>query len=69
MSVVPSRLRGILRTGERGFFLEAEDGHVWRVEGAQAFADLTDRPVIIEAYRRTPAVLELLWAGEDLQLP
>ena len=65
-SAVPSRLRGVLRTSERGFLLETEDGHVWRVEGAEPYADLADRPVVVEAYRRTPTLLELLWAGQDL---
>lgn len=67
MSPAPSRIRGVLRTSERGFLFEADDGHVWRVEGAEPYADLADRPVVVEAYRRTPTLLELLWAGEDQQ--
>lgn len=65
-SVTPSRIRGILREAERGVLLEAPDGHVWRLQGAQAFGDLVDRPVIVEAYRRTPTLLETLWIGPDL---
>ena len=64
-SSAPSRIRGILRASERGFLLESDDGDVWRVEGAQPYADLLDRPVIVEAYRRSPSLLVLLWAGPD----
>jgi len=63
MTVVPLRLRGVLHTNERGFLLEAEDGHVWRIEGAEAYAALVDQAVIVEAYKRGVNLLELLWAG------
>ena len=67
MSATPSRIRGILRAGERGFLLECEDGHVWRVEGADAFGHLAGRSVVVEAYHRTPTLIDILWAGEDNQ--
>ena len=41
-AAVPLRLQGRLRRSERGFLLEMEDGHVWRLEGAQDFPPLVD---------------------------
>lgn len=67
MSATPSRIRGILRAGERGFLLECPDGHVWRVESADAFSHLAGQAVVVEAYHRTPTLIDILWAGEDNQ--
>ncbi|WP_157801416.1 DUF5818 domain-containing protein, partial [Sphingobium sp. LB126] len=46
-AAVPLRLQGRLRRSERGFLLEMEDGHVWRLEGAQDFPPLVDATVIV----------------------
>ncbi|MCG2841280.1 DUF5818 domain-containing protein [Sandaracinobacter sp. RS1-74] len=62
-ATAPSRLRGILRATERGYRLETDDGHIWRVEGAVPAAELVDRSVVVEAYRRTATLLDLLWIG------
>lgn len=60
---VPARLHGTLRATVRGYHLHGDDGQVWRVDGAEAFADLADRPVVVEAYRCASNRLDLLWAG------
>ncbi|WP_263588832.1 DUF5818 domain-containing protein [Sphingopyxis sp. GC21] len=60
---VPARLHGTLRVTGRGYRLHADDGQVWRVEGAEPFAALAEQTIVVEAYRRAPNLLELLWAG------
>ena len=57
------RLRGRLRRTERGFLLDMEDGHVWRLEGAQDFPPLVDATVIVEGRKASPSLLDVLWLG------
>lgn len=59
----PLRLKGILRLNDRGFFLEGEDGPLWRLQTTENLADHQDLPVRIEAWQRGPSLLELLWVG------
>ncbi|MGE4411691.1 MAG: DUF5818 domain-containing protein [Sphingobium sp.] len=62
-AAAPLRLRGQLRRSERGFLLEMEDGHVWRLEGAQDFPPLVDATVIVEGRKASPSLLDVLWLG------
>ncbi|AMK24734.1 hypothetical protein HY78_24570 [Rhizorhabdus wittichii DC-6] len=62
-AAVPLRLQGRLRRSERGFLLEMEDGHVWRLEGAQDFPPLVDATVIVEGRKASPSLLDVLWLG------
>lgn len=62
-TAVALRLRGELRRSERGFLLEMEDGHVWRLEGAQDFPPLVDTTVIVEARKASSSLLDVLWLG------
>ncbi|WP_093086746.1 DUF5818 domain-containing protein [Sphingobium sp. AP50] len=59
----PLRLRGVMRLGERGPWLEEADGTVWRIEAGEDLADYADRPVQIEGWQRGASHLELLWIG------
>jgi hypothetical protein len=59
----PLRLRGHLRRNERGFLLEMDDGHVWRLKGAQDFPPLLDAAVIVEARKASSSLLDILWIG------
>ena len=63
MAAAPLRLRGQLRRSERGFLLEMEDGHVWRLNGAQDFPPLVDATVIVEARKASSILLDVLWMG------
>lgn len=62
-SKAPLRLRGILRFGERGPWLEVEDGPVWRLDTAEDLRPHQDQQVQIEAWQRGASLLELLWIG------
>lgn len=62
-TVAPLRLRGRLRRTERGFLLDMEDGHVWRLNGAQDFPPLVDATVIVEGRKASPSLLDVLWLG------
>jgi hypothetical protein len=61
-TVAPLRLRGRLRRTERGFLLDMEDGHVWRLNGAQDFPPLVDA-VVVEGRKASPSLLDVLWLG------
>lgn len=63
MAAVPLRLRGHLRRNARGFLLEMDDGHVWRLNGAQDFPPLLDTEVIVEARKASSSLLDVLWMG------
>lgn len=63
MTTVPLRLQGRLRRNARGFLLEMDDGHVWRLKGVQDFPPLLDAIVIIEARRASSSLLDVLWIG------
>lgn len=63
MAAVPLRLLGCLRRNARGFLLEMDDGHVWRLKGAQDFPPLLDRAVIVEARKASSSLLDVLWLG------
>ena len=63
MAAVPLRLHGHLRRNARGFLLEMDDGHVWRLRGAQDFPPLLDSAVIVEARRASSSLLDVLWLG------
>ncbi|RIA46497.1 MULTISPECIES: DUF5818 domain-containing protein [Sphingomonadaceae] len=62
-TVAPLRLRGRLRRTERGFLLDMEDGHVWRLNGAQDFPPLVDAVVVVEGRKASPSLLDVLWLG------
>lgn len=62
-SKAPLRLRGILRFGERGPWLEVEDGPVWRLDTTEDLHVHQDQHVQIEAWQRGASLLELLWIG------
>lgn len=62
-SKAPLRLRGILRLGERGPWLEVDDGPVWRLETTEDLRAYQDQPVQIETWQRGATLLELLWIG------
>lgn len=62
-SRAPLRLRGIVRFGERGPWLEVTDGPVWRLETSEDLHPHEGKPVQIEAWQRGPSLLELLWIG------
>ena len=63
MAAVPLRLHGRLRRNARGFLLEMDDGHVWRLKGAQDFPPLLDTAVIVEARKASSSLLDVLWLG------
>ena len=63
MAAAPLRLHGHLRRNARGFLLEMDDGHVWRLKGAQDFPPLLDTAVIVEARKASNSLLEVLWLG------
>lgn len=63
MAVAPLRLHGHLRRNARGFLLEMDDGHVWRLKGAQDFPPLLDTVVIVEARKASSSLLDVLWLG------
>ncbi|MFC0203312.1 DUF5818 domain-containing protein [Novosphingobium soli] len=63
MAAVPLRLHGRLRRNARGFLLEMDDGHVWRLRGAQDFPPLLDTEVIVEARKASSSLLDVLWMG------
>lgn len=63
MASVPLRLHGHLRRNARAFLLEMEDGHVWRLKGAQDFPPLLDTEVIVEARKASSSLLDVLWLG------
>jgi hypothetical protein len=52
-----------LRANARGYHLEADDGAIWQISGAEPFAALTDHGIVIEAWRGKAGQLDLLWAG------
>ena len=62
-AATPLRLQGRLRRTERGFLLAMDDGHVWRLKGAQDFAPLLDAAVIVEARKASSSLLDVLWVG------
>ena len=62
-TATPLRLQGRLRRTERGFLLEMDDGHVWRLNGAQDFAPLVDAAVIVEARKVSSSLLDVFWIG------
>lgn len=62
-AATPLRLQGRLRHNERGFLLEMDDGHVWRLKGAQDFPPLLDAAVIVEARKASGSLLDVLWLG------
>jgi hypothetical protein len=63
MAVAPLRLHGRLRRNERGFLLETDDGHIWRLTGAEDFAPLSCRQVIVEGRKVGSSQLDVLWIG------
>ena len=63
MAAAPLRLHGHLRRNARGFLLEMDDGHVWRLKGAQDFPPLVDATVIVEGRKASPSLLDVLWLG------
>ena len=63
MAAAPLRLHGHLRRNARGFLLEMDDGHVWRLKGAQDFPPLLDAEVIVEARKASSSLLDVLWLG------
>lgn len=63
MSEAPLRLRGWLRRSERGFLLEMDDGHRWRLTGVDDLSAFEDAAIIVEARRVNTGQLEVLWAG------
>ena len=63
MAAAPLRLHGRLRRNARGFLLEMDDGHVWRLRGAQDFPPLLDTAVIVEARKASSSLLDVLWLG------
>lgn len=63
MAVVPLRLRGVLHTSDRGFLLETDDGHVWRLSGAEDLTPLEYSNVIVEARKVSNSLLDVLWIG------
>jgi hypothetical protein len=63
MAAVPLRLHGHLRRNAHGFLLEMDDGHVWRLKGAQDFPPLVDSAVIVEARRASSSLFDVLWLG------
>ena len=62
MAAAPLRLHGHLRRNARGFLLEMDDGHVWRLKGAQDFPPLVDA-VVVEGRKASPSLLDVLWLG------
>ncbi|WP_353682139.1 DUF5818 domain-containing protein [Sphingobium sp.] len=40
-----------------------DDGHVWRLRGAQDFPPLLDTEVIVEARKASSSLLDVLWMG------
>ncbi|MFC4194140.1 DUF5818 domain-containing protein [Novosphingobium lubricantis] len=62
-ATAPLRLQGALRPSERGFLLEMDDGHIWRLSGAEDFAPLEHREVIVEARKASSSLLEVFWIG------
>lgn len=62
MAAAPLRLHGHLRRNARGFLLEMDDGHVWRLKGAQDFPPL-HTAVIVEARKASSSLLDVLWLG------
>ncbi|KMS63169.1 hypothetical protein V475_04870 [Sphingobium baderi LL03] len=40
-----------------------DDGHVWRLKGAQDFPPLLDTAVIVEARKASSSLLDVLWLG------
>ena len=62
-AAVPLRLQGLLRPSERGILLEMDDGHIWRLTGAEDFAALGHTEVIVEARKTSSGRLEVFWIG------
>jgi len=40
-----------------------DDGHIWRLTGAEDFAPLEHREVIVEARKASSSLLEVFWIG------
>lgn len=39
------------------------DGHMWRLTGAEDFAPLEHQPVIVEARKVSSSLLDVFWIG------